>query len=111
MNPDDDDPEDLICHPQPEELANAGRVSTKTRTFILRLWLENAQENGRMTWRGQITHVLTRKKQYVKSLEEIDEYIRLHLQEMGAGIEPAVKPASMKCDRGGSSGEPDNPSS
>jgi hypothetical protein len=42
------------------------------QSFIIKIWLEEtAEEAGRATWRGHITHVLSRERCYVQELDGI----------------------------------------
>jgi hypothetical protein len=55
-----------------------------THSFIVKIWLEEtAEEAGRATWRGHITHVPSGERRYLKKLDEITAFIRPYLQEMG----------------------------
>jgi hypothetical protein len=55
-----------------------------THSFIIKIRLEEtAEEAGRATWRGHITHVPSGERRYLKKLDEIMAFIRPYLQEMG----------------------------
>ncbi len=55
-----------------------------TQSFVVRIWLEEtAAETGRATWRGHITHVPSGKRRYVRSLDDIADFIMLYLEQMG----------------------------
>ena len=52
-------------------------------SFVITLWavdLEPADE--RALWRGHITHVLTKHRQYVQSLEDISQFIAMYIKQM-----------------------------
>lgn len=60
-----------------------------TNSFIVRIWLEEtAEEAGRATWRGHITHVPSGERRYLKDLDDIVAFIVPYLQRMG--IEPSL---------------------
>jgi hypothetical protein len=51
-------------------------------SFIIRMWLEQPDENGEQTiWRGRITHVPGDENQYFTDMKTIPKFIRLHLKE------------------------------
>lgn len=55
-----------------------------THSFVVKVWLEDtAEEAGDALWRGHITHVPTKKRQYVQSLDEISAFIGGYLAQMG----------------------------
>ena len=57
---------------------------SKTHSFIVKIWLEaTAEEAGRASWRGHITHVPDGERRYVKGLNEIPAFIAPYLEEMG----------------------------
>jgi hypothetical protein len=52
--------------------------------FVVRIWLEEtAEEAGRATWRGHITHVPSGKRRYLRDLDDIIAFIAPYLEEMG----------------------------
>lgn len=56
-----------------------------SHSFIIKIWQEEtAQESGKVSWRGHITHVISRKRRYIQSLDDIGSFINLCLKEMGA---------------------------
>jgi hypothetical protein len=55
-----------------------------THSFIIKIWLEEtAEEAGRTTWCGHITHIPGGERRYLKNLEEINAVITPYLREMG----------------------------
>jgi hypothetical protein len=57
---------------------------SNTHSFIVKIWLEETvEEDGRATWRGHITHVLSGKRRYLKELDEITAFIRPYLEQAG----------------------------
>jgi hypothetical protein len=52
-------------------------------SFIVKIWLTNPERRDSAAWRGQITHVSTQERRYLKSLEDITEFIKPFLQRMG----------------------------
>ncbi|MCA9938276.1 MAG: hypothetical protein KC418_06520 [Anaerolineales bacterium] len=59
-----------------------------THTFVIRLWLEeSAQEQSETVWRGHITHLLTQKRRYLQTPDEIIFFILPYLVEMGVKLQ------------------------
>ena len=57
---------------------------SNTHSFIVKVWLEEtAEEAGRATWRGHITHVPSGERRYVRYLNEITAFIAFYLERMG----------------------------
>jgi hypothetical protein len=55
-----------------------------THSFVVRVWLEEtAQEAGRTTWRGHITHVPSGERRYLKNLNDIVTFIVPYFERMG----------------------------
>ncbi len=53
-------------------------------SFIVKIWIEEtAEEAGRATWRGHITHVPSGKRCYIQELSGIMAFIAPYLEEMG----------------------------
>lgn len=51
------------------------------QSFIIKLWVEKTTEGAaRAAWRGQIKHVPTSDQRYVKSFDEIADFIRPYLE-------------------------------
>ncbi len=65
---------------------------SNTHSFIVKIWLE---ENGRIHWRGHITHIPGGERRYLDDLEEIARFIRPHLQAMGVSLERKVEPEPL----------------
>jgi len=60
------------------------RDSASTQSFIVRFWVDApADETGRVTWRGQITHVPSEQRRYLKDLEEVVDFIAPFLERLG----------------------------
>ena len=58
-----------------------------THPFILKIWLEEtAEEAGRATWRGHITHVPSGERRYIQDLDGIAAFISPYLEEMGVRL-------------------------
>jgi hypothetical protein len=58
------------------------------QSFIIKFWLEETTEGERrMVWRGHITHVPSSERRYVRSLDDILDFISPHLEAMGAEVE------------------------
>jgi hypothetical protein len=59
-------------------------IEATSHPFILRIWLEEtAEEAGRAIWRGHITHVPSGEKRYLQDLNDIIDFVRPYLREMG----------------------------
>ncbi len=59
-------------------------LETDSHSFIVRIWIEEtAEEAGRVTWRGHITHVPSRKRQYLHKLEQLIQFITPYLDDLG----------------------------
>jgi hypothetical protein len=59
-----------------------------THSFIIKVWLEEtAEESGRATWRGHITHVPSGERRYVKDLDDITYFIAPYLERIGMKME------------------------
>jgi len=57
---------------------------SNTHSFIVKIWLEESvEEDGRATWRGHITHVLSGDRRYLKEMDDITTFIRPNLEQMG----------------------------
>ena len=58
-----------------------------THPFIVKIWLEEtAQEAGRATWRGHITHVPSGRRRYLQDLGDILGFVIPYLEDMGVQI-------------------------
>jgi hypothetical protein len=59
-------------------------LESDTHSFIVKVWVEEpAVEAGEGLWRGHITHVSSGRRRYLKSLDEIGDFIAPYLEEMG----------------------------
>ena len=59
-------------------------IESTDESFIVRVWVEERSEEGsRGVWRGHITHVSDSRRRYLKSLDEIGDYIAPYLEAMG----------------------------
>ena len=58
-------------------------LETDTQVFVLRLWLEEAEEQGQLTWRGHITHAFSSERRYLKRLDDIMDFTVPYLRAMG----------------------------
>jgi hypothetical protein len=65
-------------------------IDSDTQSFIVRVWVEDrAEEAGQRAWRGQITHVSSDNRRYLRNLNEIPDFIAPYLETMG--IKPGVR--------------------
>jgi hypothetical protein len=64
---------------------------SQLHSFIIKLWLENPNEKTNGTaWRAQIKHVPGGEHRYVKSFEEIADFIEPYLKAAGVEVSPRV---------------------
>lgn len=62
-------------------------TESEAQSFIVRVWVEERSEEGsRGVWRGHITHVSDCRRRYLKSLDEIGDYIAPYLEAMGVKL-------------------------
>lgn len=60
---------------------------SEPQSFVVRIWLEEtAEEAGRATWRGHITHVPSGTRRHVQDLCDITTFITLYLERMGVTV-------------------------
>ncbi len=56
--------------------------------FIVRVWLEHREVEGApATWRGSVEHVESGRIRYFTELDELVQFVRSFLDEMGATID------------------------
>ena len=56
-----------------------------SHSFIIKIWQEETiQESSKVSWRGHISHVISGRKRYIQSLDDINLFIIPYLKEMGA---------------------------
>ncbi len=54
-----------------------GAVEKDTQSFIVRIWRELVDKNGRiLLWRGSINHVGSKQRLYFRDLESVVAFIR-----------------------------------
>jgi len=62
-------------------------IELLAQSFIVKVWVEeHAEKGGRGVWRGHITHVPDNRRRYLKSLDEIGDYIAPYLEAMGVKL-------------------------
>jgi len=62
-------------------------LESDTQSFIVKIWVEeNGKDTSRGVWHGHITHVPSYQRRYLKDLNEIQDFIAPHLEEMGVKI-------------------------
>ena len=55
-------------------------LESTAHSFIVKLWLEEAEgKSNQLTWHGYITHVPSGSRRYVKTLNEIPEFINQYV--------------------------------
>lgn len=75
------------------EPGSMNSLEANTNAFVIRIWLEEMEEDGQVTWRGHITHVMSGKRHYLKDLESILAFIRPYLKITGGqAAEPPCDP-------------------
>ena len=53
-------------------------------SFIVKVWIEEeANKNGNPIWHGHITHVPGGEQRYLRSLNQIQSFIKPYLEAMG----------------------------
>jgi hypothetical protein len=63
---------------------------SSTQSFIIKIWIEeNAEEAGRVKWRGRITHVPSRRDGCLNHLGAIELFIVPYLEALG--VEPGLR--------------------
>jgi hypothetical protein len=68
-------------------------LETKSHSFVVKIWLEETvAEDGRVTWRGYITHVPSKERMYFEDLKTISRFILPYLKKMGDIPEPVYHP-------------------
>jgi hypothetical protein len=56
-------------------------LEQNTHAFFIRLWLEEPSSVRRSAvWRGHISHVITRERRHVQSMQDIVGFIDSYLQ-------------------------------
>jgi hypothetical protein len=56
-------------------------------SFIVKLWLEpSADKYSQDTWRGNITHVPDGRRQYLRELDDITDFIEPYIEEMNVKV-------------------------
>ena len=52
---------------------------SKVHSFIVKVWLEEADETGGAVWHGHITHVPDGERRYLQSLRDILSFVEPYL--------------------------------
>lgn len=60
-----------------------------TCSFIVKVWVEENDEQHHDHWRGHITHVVSGKRQYFEDLAVVGDFIMSYLTEMGISFDKA----------------------
>jgi hypothetical protein len=77
---------------QPPNSLNRDSYESNTHPFIVKIWLEEtAEEAGRATWRGHITHVPSGEQRYLQDLDDILTFIAPYLKGMGVKPGPFLE--------------------
>ena len=68
-------------------MGGIGLSELAPQSFIIKIWLEEtAEEAGRATWRGHITHVPSGQRQYIQDLDRISAFVAPYLEAMGVEL-------------------------
>ncbi len=70
----------------------------RTFAFIVRVWIEDADEPGRAVWHGHVTHVPGNQRRYVNDLNAVCAFIAAYLREADVQMSPRT-PARKWLDR------------
>jgi hypothetical protein len=66
----------------------------ESHSFIVKVWLEESfEEAGETLWRGHITHVPGEERRYLRTLDDVVDFIGPYLECMG------VKPKNYRRGR------------
>jgi len=72
---------------QPPDRVSMDPLESNIHSFIIKIWLEEtAEEAGRVTWRGHITHVPGGERRYLQDLDKVAAFITPYLEEMGVKV-------------------------
>lgn len=59
----------------------------EVHSFIVKVWLEESTEgDGRVVWRGHVTHVPGSERRYLKELDDIGDFITPYLEAGGVRL-------------------------
>jgi hypothetical protein len=59
-------------------------LNLQPQSFIIKVWCEDdLEDGGEVSWQGYITHVPSGARKYIRSLEEISNFINPYLVKMG----------------------------
>ncbi|MBZ5520643.1 MAG: hypothetical protein LAP21_00080 [Acidobacteriia bacterium] len=56
-------------------------------SFVVKIWSEQPDKDAAPRWRGHITHVPSNERRYLKSLEDISEFVDIYLQRMRVRVD------------------------
>jgi len=57
---------------------------SQLHSFIIKLWIEDPVDDAKRTaWRGQITHVPGGEHRYIKSFDEMADFVTAHSKCVG----------------------------
>ena len=59
---------------------------SKVHSFVIKLWIDRADETGQVAWHGYIIHVPDGKRRYLKKLGDILSFIEPYVGEMGVSV-------------------------
>lgn len=80
----------LMANDAPNSFAqfeNSELPEDNTHSFIVKVWLEETQdEDGKVVWRGDITHVQGGERRYLRNLNQLKDFIEAYLVKMGVRL-------------------------
>ena len=56
-------------------------------SFIIKIWREDPGRNKHAKWRGHITHVPSQERRYLKSLDDVTDFVNRYLYYMGVRVD------------------------
>lgn len=73
----------------------------QTEAFIVRIWVEPRElPHAPPLWRGVVEHVYSGERRYIRSLQDVVEFIAAYLVELGIDPTTAAAPARGEDDPG-----------
>ena len=60
---------------------------SNSHSFVVKIWLEETGERSDSSmWRGHVTHVPSRNRQYVDDLQGVTDFITIYLEQLGTDV-------------------------
>lgn len=65
-----------------------GESPPQTHSFVVKVWeKEGRVSQGRVPWRGSITHVGTGKRLYLENLREVSGFLAPYVRDLGGSLD------------------------